>query len=51
MLGRDIFIDDLLDKIDTMIAAIEDREHEDADLNIARELAEQLYEEVESLQQ
>jgi hypothetical protein len=50
MQGRNIFLEELLSRIDSMISAIEGREVIDPDLSIARELAEQLREEVESLQ-
>lgn len=50
MQGRDDFIEDLLHKIDSMIHSIEDRETMEEDLSIARELAEQLKDEVQSLQ-
>jgi hypothetical protein len=49
MQGREAFIDDLLHKIDSMISSIEERELLEEDLSIARELAEQLREEIESL--
>jgi len=51
MQGRDIFLDELIDKIDSMIQSIEDREMMEEDLSIARELAEQLKDEVQSLQE
>lgn len=50
MQGRNIFLDELLSKLESMISVIEEREIVDPDLSIARELAEQLREEVESLQ-
>ena len=49
MQGRVIFLQDLLEKIDDMIESLEDREQMEGDLSIARELADQLRDEVESL--
>lgn len=51
MQGRDRFIQNLLDTIDEMIENIDERETIDSDFNIARELAEQLREEISSLQE
>lgn len=51
MQGKDAFIQELLQRIDAMIASIEDRETMDDDLSITRELAEQLREEVLSLEE
>lgn len=50
MQGREIFLDELIHKIDAMIHTIEEREVMEEDLTLARELAEQLREEVQSLQ-
>ena len=50
MQGRNEFLDELIHKIDAMIESIEDREMMEGDLHLTRELAEQLRDEVESLQ-
>lgn len=51
MQGRESFIEDLLHKIDSIIFSIEEREVMEEDLSVSRELAEQLREEVLTLQQ
>lgn len=50
MQGRNIFIEELLHKVDSIILAIEEREVMEEDLCVARELAEQLREEVLALE-
>lgn len=51
MQGRDIFIEELIHRVDAIISMVADRETVEDDFSIARELAEQLREEVESLQE
>ena len=50
MLGREEVLRELLSTVEGMIDNIEDREATEPDFAIARELAEQLREEIESLQ-
>lgn len=49
MVGRQQFIEQLIETVELLITDIEDRETIDPDLAIVREFAEQLLEEVESL--
>lgn len=48
---REILLQDLLDKIDDMIATIEEREVVEPDFAVVREYAEQLREEISALQE
>lgn len=48
---REMFLQDLLEKIDVMIATIEEREVIEPDFAVVREYAEQLREEIDSLQE
>lgn len=50
MQGRDLFLNELLEKLDDIIDSIEEREMIEDDFSITRELAEQLRDEVQSLQ-
>jgi hypothetical protein len=47
---RDDFLEELVGKINSMINSIEELELMESDLSVARELAEQLRDEVQSLQ-
>lgn len=51
MQTRNDYIHDLMTSIENMITSLEDREVEDTGFAIARELAEQLFEELEALQE
>lgn len=48
--GREVFLEELIHKIDEMLSEIEEREVVEPDLAVVREYAEQLREEVQSLQ-
>lgn len=50
MQGRDAVLESLLETIDGMLESIEEREPIEPDFALVREYAEQLREEVESLQ-
>ena len=47
--GRRAFIEELIETIESVVVDIEERESIEPDLAIARELAEQLREELETL--
>lgn len=47
--SQNIFLEELLRSVDAMIETIEEREVMTEDLSVARELADQLRDEVESL--
>lgn len=49
MQGRRQFVEELLEQIDSMLTIIEQHEEEDFSFGLAREIAEQLHEEVDSL--
>lgn len=51
MQGREAFLQELVEKLNGMIDAIENREVEEPDFGLVREFAEQLREEVESLRE
>jgi hypothetical protein len=48
---RQIFLQDLLEKLDDVLLSIEEREVVEPDFAVVREYAEQLREEVQSLQE
>lgn len=50
MQGRETFLQELVEKIDGMIEVIEERENIEPDFSFVREYAEQLREELRSLQ-
>ena len=50
MQGREVFLESLLETLDGMIETIEEREPVEPDFALVREYAEQLKEEVQSLQ-
>ena len=51
MQGRETFLETLIETIDGMVKTIEEREPVEPDFAVVREYAEQLREEVESLQE
>ena len=51
MQGREILLDDLIGNVNEMLASIEEREAVEPDFGVVREFAEQLREELESLQE
>lgn len=51
MLGRTAILNTLLGAIEDMLSQIEENEHLEPDFAVMRELAEQLKEEIESLQE
>jgi len=51
MPSRDVFIEELLETLNGMILNIEEKEIENQDFSLVREIAEQLREEVEALQE
>lgn len=51
MQGREAFVEELVEKINGMIENIEERELMEPDFALVREFAEQLLEEVRSLQE
>lgn len=50
MQGREVFLQELIEKINLMIESIEEREVVEPDFAVVREYAEQLREEIDSLQ-
>lgn len=51
MQGRENFLQELVEKVDRMIEVIEERENIEPDFSFVREYAEQLREELKSLQE
>ena len=49
MQGRIAFLEELIEKVESLILFIEDQESVEPDLSIVRDVAEQLRDEVESL--
>lgn len=51
MTGKDIIVNDLIETLDEMLAIIEEQDAIDSDFALIRETAEQLREELVSLQE